>query len=345
VFIHNDPHAELTGLLGTNAPCSTALFHRDDPYVRFLVEHRHRTFYMKPYNGNSGDVLIWLGSEQLLKDLQINRTMDPQRADVILIPGGNQTMWPANVETWKETWSKWPDKDFVVGPTTVRLGVTTWDVEVKRSKARVRAIFARDSESYAILRTCGLSRHIVTGLSHDPAVYLRGSPLIGMHRAAATAEFILAAFRDDHEAAANGYKHLARLVDLVPHCLSRRIQTRWKRARQRKRIAQMTRGLGGTKPLRICDVSLCSFQYFLETVRAAAEVHTDRLHCMLLAAMLGKPTFAYPTAYGKLEAVYAHSVQDWAHVEFVNNGLPVAEAEDAIGAEASCAEPCRQPAA
>ena len=81
----------------------------------------------------------------------------------------------------------------------------------------------------------------------------------------------------------------------------------------------MTRCTRGTGPLRICDASLCIFPVFLETIRSAAEVHTDRLHCMLLAAMLGKPTFAYPTAYGKLEAVYAHSVRHWAHVEFVTD--------------------------
>jgi exopolysaccharide biosynthesis predicted pyruvyltransferase EpsI len=79
----------------------------------------------------------------------------------------------------------------------------------------------------------------------------------------------------------------------------------------------------------------------MEIVRSAAEVHTDRLHCMLLAAMLGKPTFAYPTAYGKLEAVYAHSVKHWAHVEFVTESEPLAEAESRMEASAICQEPCR----
>jgi exopolysaccharide biosynthesis predicted pyruvyltransferase EpsI len=338
------PRGELAGLLGTNAPCSVPLLTQDDPYVRFLVEHRRRKFYMKAYNGNSGDALIWLGSEQLLKDLQITRTMNPQAADIILIPGGNQTMWTTNVELWKEIWSRWPDKDFVVGPTTIRLGLTTWDTEVRQSKARIRAIFARDPESYAILEACGFRKDITIGLSHDPAFYLRSSELIRQHRAAATEDFILAAFRDDHEAALNGWQRWAPLADWAPACVSRRLRSHWKRANLKKRIAQVTHCTRATKPLRICDVSLCSFQFFLETVRTAAEVHTDRLHCMLLAALLGKPTFAYPTAYGKLEAVYAHSMKDWAQVEFVGGATPVTPTQERLAASAPRTDVCRQPA-
>ena len=69
-------------------------------------------------------------------------------------------------------------------------------------------------------------------------------------------------------------------------------------------INQVARNTRSAKPIKVCDASSLLLEYFLEIVRCAAEVHTDRLHCMLLAAMLGKPTFAYPTAYGKLEAVY-----------------------------------------
>lgn len=336
--------AELAGLLGTNAPCSTPLLTHDDPYVRFLLDHRHRKFYLKPYNGNSGDALIWLGSEQLLKDLQISRTLNPQAADIILVPGGNQTMWASNVNMWKEVWSKWPDKDFVVGPTTIRLGVTSWDEEIRRSKPRLKAIFARDPESHAVLKTCGFDGDITTGLSHDPALYLRGSELLRLHHQAATKEFILAAFRDDHEAALNGYRWLAELTNWMPAYLSQRLNAHWQRATLRKRVAQVTRSTLVTKPLRICDISLCSFQFFLETVRSAAEVHTDRLHCMLLAAMLGKPTFAYPTAYGKLEAVYTHSVKDWAHVEFIGGTVPAVPAKSHPVAGAPRREMCRQPA-
>ena len=101
--------------------------------MRFLLDRRDHAFYLKPWNGNSGDVLIWLGTEHLLRDLEITRTLDPQAADIILIPGGNQTMWQANTDIWKEVWTRWPDKEFVVGPTTVQLGFTTWLEDVRES--------------------------------------------------------------------------------------------------------------------------------------------------------------------------------------------------------------------
>ncbi|OHB67425.1 MAG: hypothetical protein A2Y76_03860 [Planctomycetes bacterium RBG_13_60_9] len=276
---------------------------------------------MKPWDGNSGDDLIWLGTEYLLDSLHLSRTLDPRAADVILIPGGNQTMWWPNIDVWKEVWSRWPDKDFVVGPTTIYLGITNWDQDVRQSHARVRAIFARDPESYAILQTCGFDGDITTGLSHDPAVFLRDSELIRAHKEAATNDFVLATFRDDWEGTRPLRERLGRWADLVPSCVQRRMDRHRRKKSRESKIAHVARRTRCTRPLRTCDVSNYPFPYFLEMVRSAAEVHTDRLHCMLLAVMLGKPTFAYPTTYRKLEAVYEHSVKDWAHVEFVRDTL------------------------
>ncbi|NLH44240.1 MAG: polysaccharide pyruvyl transferase family protein [Planctomycetes bacterium] len=292
-------------------------FDQADSYVRFLLSRKNRIFYLKPWNGNSGDMLIWLGTERLLKDLGIARTMDPRTADVILIPGGNQTMWQANIDVWKETWTRWPDKEFIVGPTTVQLGFTTWRQDIEATTANVSGIFARDPDSYRTLLRCRLSDRIETGLSHDPALHLWDSDLIRAHRRAATEEFVLAAFRFDHEGAMNWMARASRWDKLLPPVVTRRIRGRGARNHHQERINMVTRYTRRTEPLRICDASQEIFECFLENIRSASEVHTDRLHCMLLAAMLDKPTFAYPTAYGKLEAVYEHSVKGKANVEFV----------------------------
>jgi len=274
---------------------------------------------MKPWDGNSGDVLIWLGTERLLNDLQVRRTLDPRAAEIILIPGGNQTMWQGNIEVWNDVGSRWPDKDFVVGPTTVRLGFSTWREEANRFGAHLKGIFARDPESYAILETCPWHESTITGLSHDPALYLRDSPLIRRHRQAATQEFLLGVFRQDHEGVPGPGAWWENRAGLLPGCLSRRVHSWRERARRQQRIARIVRYCREGRPVKICDAAQYPFPYFLETLRSAAQVHTDRLHCMLLAVMLGKPTFAYPTSFGKLEAIYEHSVKGWAHVEFVRN--------------------------
>jgi exopolysaccharide biosynthesis predicted pyruvyltransferase EpsI len=295
------------------------LFGPNDPYVQFLRNHKDRSFYMKPWSGNSGDVLIWVGTEHLLRDLGIARTLDPRRADVILIPGGNQTMWQGNIDVWKDVWTRWPDKEFVVGPTTARLGYTTWRRDVEQSGRNVTGIFARDPESYAVLHKCGWSGRIEIGLSHDPALYLWDSDLLGAHREAATKEFVLAAFRRDHEAVVHLGTHRTRWESLLPFFLCRRLRNRRMDAHREDRIALVTGHTRRAEPVRVCDASRCVFEYFLEIVRSACEVHTDRLHCMLLAVMLGKPTFAYQTAYRKLEAICEHSLKGRAHVEFVTD--------------------------
>jgi len=61
--------------LAANAP----LFGPDDPYVQFLQACKDRAIYLKPYNGNSGDLLIWLGTEYLLRDLHLVRTWTRER--------------------------------------------------------------------------------------------------------------------------------------------------------------------------------------------------------------------------------------------------------------------------
>lgn len=274
---------------------------------------------MKPWSGNSGDVLIWVGTEHLLRDLGIARTLDPRKADVILIPGGNQTMWQGNIDVWKEVWTRWPDKEFVVGPTTARLGHTTWRRDVEQSGPNVTGIFARDPESYATLVKCGWSDRIEIGLSHDPALYLWDSDLLRVHREAATEEFVLAAFRRDHEAVVHLGTRRTRWESLLPFFLCRRLRNQRVNTHRENRIALVTQHTRRVEPVRVCDASRDTFERFLEIVRSASEVHTDRLHCMLLAVMLGKPTFAYQTAFGKLEAICEHSVKGRAHVEFVND--------------------------
>jgi len=294
-----------------------SLFGSDDPYVRFLMDNRNREFYLKPWNGNSGDVLIWLGTERLFEDLGIPRTVDPRKADIILIPGGNQTMWQENVDVWNEVLTKYPDKDLAAGPITVQLGVTSWQDDVKRSSARITAIFARDPNSYASLQACGLGASVRIGLSHDPALYLRDSEWIRDHKGAATDEFVLAAFRNDFEGARKPGGRLRKWMrPFVPRGL-RRVDRIWRDASRRKKFLQAALHARSGLPLKRCDVSKYPLEYCMEIVRSAAEVHTDRLHVMLLAVMLGKPTVAYSTTYGKLEAVYAHSLKSWAQVEFV----------------------------
>ena len=292
------------------------MFDMGNPYVRFLVSQKKQSFHIKPYVGNSGDCLIRMGTVRLLSDLGIRTTVNPKKADVILWPGGNPTMWRANIEGWKDVWSRFPKKEFVIGPATFQFGTIDWAGEIRQSQSRITGLFARDPDSFENLQKAQLPDGIQIGLSHDPAIYLRGSTWLGEHREAATEEYVLAAFRNDHEAAkkTRGYMRFCR--HLLPGRIVRRLDRAIKVNNIERKIAMARERSTMTEPLRVCDASLLDFESFVETVRRAKEVHTDRLHCLLLAVMLGKQVFAYPTSYGKLEGVYEHSLKTWADVTF-----------------------------
>ena len=294
------------------------LFNDTDPYVMFLRQNQTKTFHMKAWGGNCGDALIWLGTEQLFRDLGIRTTLDPAQADVVLIPGGNQTMYQANIDVWKTAWAKWPDKEFVVGPMTASAGFTTWVEDTHNAPVSIIGMFARDPVSYANLCECDFDPAMVLGLSHDPALYLRDSEFIRRQKDAATEEHVLAVFRADSEGYCISDQRLQWLFRSMPEALSRRMDFRLRARSQAQKIATAARISDANGNLKVCDIARHTIPFFFELLRSAKEVHTDRLHCMLAAVMLGKRTFAYPTTYGKLEAVYEHSVKDWAEVEFVS---------------------------
>jgi exopolysaccharide biosynthesis predicted pyruvyltransferase EpsI len=295
------------------------MFCADDPFVTFLQARKGARVYLKPYHGNSGDVLIWMGDELLLKELGIEQIVDPRKADIILWPGGNPTMWRGNLEGWQECWRSFPAAEFVVAPATFQGESLDWRKLLKTTKARIGGIFARDPESYENLKNLKLSSETIIGLGHDPAFHLKDSEWIARHREAATSEYILASFRRDHESAFASpvlrglYKHRPFYSLLV------RWQ-QWRHDRFHKNRLKTIREISGTRsPIVECDASLMSFQSFVEIVRRTGQVHTDRLHCLILAVLLGKEVFAHPTAYGKLEAVYEHSIKSWAKVDFIRS--------------------------
>jgi exopolysaccharide biosynthesis predicted pyruvyltransferase EpsI len=155
----------------------------------------------------------------------------------------------------------------------------------------------------------GLRSDIQIGLGHDPAFHLKDSDWIVQHREANTAEYVLASFRDDHEAAQANSALWLGLEGKLPRFVRRRLKKRRERLADQHRMSDIRKLSGGSTPILWRDASSMDFQSFVECVRSASVVHTDRLHCMILAVLLGKKVFAYPTSYRKLEAVYEHSIK------------------------------------
>ena len=293
------------------------MFDSSDAYFAFLTGQRAKTVYVYPYVGNSGDSLIRMGTIRLLADLGIRSTLDPMAANVILWPGGNPTMWYANVRGWREVLEKYTHAEFVVGPATFQYYKHDWAGVLRSQADRVKALFARDAASYQNLLSASLPDSVEIGLSHDPALYLRGSDWVERYRAAAKREYVLAAFRIDHENCASPEWQRVLTRAFLPRALRSRLNRRRCNRCRRAKTREAAKRAAPGYPLRVADAALYDFDSFVDAVLRAAEVHTDRLHTMLLAVLLGKKVHAYSTAYGKLEAVYEHSLKGWANVEFV----------------------------
>ena len=288
------------------------------PYLSSLRARAEKLFYRMPYPGNAGDSLIQFATDTLLKDLGIRTTVDPRAAEVILVPGGNPGMWhEIGAGHWQGVWAKFPQAEFMVGPAGFRRGYSDWARIINEHGSKVSCLFARDPDSFDALRGAGVRSDIVIGLADDPALYLRGSEWLRAQRSAATEEYVLAAFRDDHETDKSCAAPFGVARYLLPGRIHRMLSRRQAANVRSRKLSHAARSLGHPLPLMRVDVSKQRFELFVETIRAASEVHTDRLHVMLLAVMLGKKVHAYPTSHGKLEGVYHHSLAGWADVNLV----------------------------
>lgn len=294
------------------------MHYQDDPYVNFLISRKEKVLYLKPYAGNAGDSLIRRGMQTMLSELSIQESVDPRKADVLVMPGGNAAMWPSvHVPLWRELWRRFPDKEFVIGPSGFRGGYFDWADLIRHEGLPVTGVFTRDPISYETLKSADLPSRITIGLSHDPALRLHQSEWLRVHREAVTAEYTLISFRDDQEGNIRYTNLLGALRKYLPARIYNRVSRIESSLVKGRKIKVASQNADKHLPFLIREASKQSLEMFLETVRCAKEVHTDRLHVLLLAAMLGKKVFAYQAIYDKLENVYNHSLKDWADVTFV----------------------------
>ncbi|BDS07625.1 hypothetical protein NT6N_26650 [Oceaniferula spumae] len=295
-------------------------------YISWLEENANGNIYLKPYWGNSGDELIFLGTKEILAKLGIGAVTNPSIADMIISPGGNPSMWPCHQEEWRNAWRRYPDKKHIIGPSTFMGNESHWIDALQSPECRTVAVFARDKESYRNLKEKIGSTGVYIGVGDDPALSLKGSNIVNETIAGVkNTEYDLYCFRGDLEKAKNDGCDINSRMEVSNSYLSRCLRKIARRAqRVKKREAsesthESSNELQNQKfPVLRVDVSMMSFDLFRETIAHAREVHTDRLHCMIFACLTGKKVYAYPTAYSKLEAVYRNSMEGIWKVDFVN---------------------------
>ena len=288
----------------------------NDPFSACLRGLAGGKCYVKHYLGNSGDELIFAGVSHLLRECGVIQTFNEGHADFILWPGGNPTMWKANIDGWREVLQEHVGKRFIIAPGTFEGSEHGW-VDVLNGATMVSHVFARDVKSFDVLgQRCGAGQ-FERGLSHDPALALLNSEWLNVQKASAERRFTLIAMRDDHEAGVERERGVGGvLLRTMPSMIRRKIEWRDHFRKRMKKLEAIAASLPKGERSRVHDVSSANPSVFFDTIRQAKEVHTDRLHVMLMAAMLGKPVVAYATSYGKLESVYNRSLAGWADVTF-----------------------------
>jgi exopolysaccharide biosynthesis predicted pyruvyltransferase EpsI len=290
-----------------------------DIYIQFLNQQKNQSFFCCPYPGNPGDRLIRRGTLQLLTDLDVKTTNDQQQADILLFPGGCPTIWPDVMDLIVKTLENYPDKKIVIGPATFEFGFTDWPDIFSRYANRIAGLFCRDNRSYQNLTTAELPETIVQGLSHDPAIYLKNFKWLEELKSDLSEEYILVALRRDKEMLPSAEERLTRkIMPLLSEKKSAKILHWAKKSAKLHKLKDIRKSCARDLPIRDVEIWLLDDSQYLQTICGAKEVHTDRLHVMIVAAMLGKKVFAYKTLYGKLENVYEHSLKGWADVTFVD---------------------------
>ena len=292
----------------------------EDSYIKYLQSLSGRTACIVPVPGNSGDVLLRMGNSSILSKCGLSLTYDLSKADYLITPGGNPAMWfAAHRKMWQYYMSKNPAAKLIIAPSTFRSANSDFAQFLTENRRRISGVFARDYSSLESLRSVVGQCRLNYGFGDDPAIHLREHAVIKELRHAGSEDYVLVAMRTDAcEALGETAGLIGALEGFSPYpvnsLLRRHRFSRERKALQQKAISASQFDL----PIRYDDVSMHHNPFmFAELIRGAAEVHTNRLHAMIMSCLLGKKTYAYSTGYGKLEAVYQASVESWAKVHFV----------------------------
>ncbi len=282
----------------------------EEPFAAFVRRYSGVRVYLAAYHGNAGDELIYSGALQTLMDAGAILEAEPRRAEVVVWPGGNPAMWHAHIRRWRELLNETSAR-FLLGPCTLQADETQWRSTLISYRERIEAVFVRDERSLAAVDAIAPELGCGARLAPDPAIHCQRLPRIMALRDAKPGGDVLAAFRDDHEAVEEKWRQRVFLL-VVPRRYRFSVRNALLRRAARRRI-EVRLNEHRIPATRVMDVSATCFSMFIQTIAASREVHTDRLHAMFGAVLLGRPVIAYDTYYGKLSGAWS-AFRPWLDV-------------------------------
>ncbi|CEJ10271.1 Polysaccharide pyruvyl transferase [bacterium YEK0313] len=272
--------------------------------IELLREFRNTEVLYLPNSGNAGDSLISTATMQLFRRLNISYQPITLEANVdgkVVILGGGGNFIPLYA-TIRNALTRFAGraKRIVLLPHTIR-GNEDLIADLPASTL----LICREIPSYD--HVINVNPKCEVALAHDMAFHLDPEELL----------------INDPDAAEFQTVFLGKLAEAgaTTADLSRRAEMRFFRL-----DGESTGKHGGG------DVDISSlFEFgvwprnseksswcFVEAIRIAQAVVTDRLHVSIASAILGKPCKLYDNSYGKNREVFRHSLRRWSSVSFMD---------------------------
>lgn len=278
----------------TSVPRSHTSLVRD-----FLSEFRNRRVVYFANPGNAGNSVISCGMTQAMTEQNITWDMATLESDVtgrIVLIGGGGNLVPLydNVAAAVRNFVG-KAKLLVILPHTI-----AGHPEVLARLDETCVVFCRDAVSYHYMLT--QTERCKVYIAHDMAFFLNPYEWLKANYTPRHVDFFLT--RMTREAGQDWQKSL---------CTGRFFRTDAERM-ERFRPGDVDISALFTSGVWPENAPLGAWA-FLEAIRLAENMQTDRCHVAICAALLGKPCTLFDNSYGKNRAVYQHSLRH--HFPFI----------------------------
>ncbi|MDT0186461.1 polysaccharide pyruvyl transferase family protein [Microbacterium sp. ARD31] len=295
-----------------------------------------------PYYPNAGDVLIWAGTRAYLDDLQVEvryqerhdrysrdeLTRRHPRGPILLQGGGNfGDRWPAHQEFRERVISDFPDRHIVQLPQTIEMAPAT--------AVRVRGLYRQHPNLTVLLRDSGSVR---AAEALFPDIDTEFCPDLAFGYSAARrrrrpAVDVMELKRDDSESVAAGslFSHQPDITtEEMDWGLSSVEQFRWAALRAPRAVGR--RVLRQFPSTGVRDIAP-PYNSFTRLVLRSAErilsrgsvVVTDRLHAVVLAALMGIPVVARDNGNHKVSTIVGDYLGRLSDVRFATDSARATE--------------------
>ncbi len=170
-------------------------------------------------------------------------------------------------------------KTIILGPQSYWFPKTDINRTLRYAQQEVH-LFAREKYSFQLLRSLELPENIHIHLSPDTAFYLQKDDFNSP-----PGTYDLVYLRDDHESV-----------------ISTNLKNAFMCSLQHSVVAK--------------DATIESLRQYVETVKGAKRIFTDRLHVGILGVILEKRVIFFPNVYHKNIGVYEYSLRKYSNVRF-----------------------------